>query len=688
MDSFSPEQVAGYFSINGRMAQHIHGYRYRQEQVKLAESIARSFLNSEFLVSETGTGVGKTYAYLIPAILWALDKKEKVVISTRTRALQQQLTSKDIPEIKKVLDCEFNVAEAKGRENYICWNKYMKILAGRKKLEIGEQAFIESILRWAEETKNGDRKELSLDSSLMKYWYVLSADRKSCLRDNCSFHEKCFRLKMLRSLEKADLIVTNHALLLSDIQAENSILPQYRYLIIDEAHTFDRLAFDHLSLRFSLSEISELLQMLYSREKGYERGYLQLLKGKYQTLQPLITETVNILERNLEIIFELFTVLNSNTVKKDQNFNQIINWQDHDSKWLNQAMDIYLDWQGQMNLLLTKLSSIKEKINDTNDNNELTVYLQSLDESSYIATTVMEENLERDDIITWLEYNHGQVVSVASSSLDTGIILNQRLYHNKESIIMVSATLATEGHFDYFISKMGLNALMADERVNTLLQQSPFNYDKQAELLIINDIPEPSQRDFIGALASTLSEIILTIKGKILVLFTARTQLNEIAKLLKPYCNLHYITLLVQYEDGEYNHLINEYLHNPRAVLMGVETFWEGIDLKGDALKCVVIVRLPFRSPSDPYCIAADRSCRLAKKNSFQHFMLPDATVRFKQGTGRLIRSEDDRGIVIVLDSRLENKPYSNVFKNSIPINNTHLLTRKHLQAYLKDYFK
>jgi len=686
MVDFSPRQIAEYFAPHGRMAELISGYRYREEQVRLAESIAASFLNQEFLVSEAGTGVGKTYAYLIPAILWALERKERVVISTRTRALQQQLTEKDLPDIKKVLEYEFDAVEAKGRENYLCWNKYMRILAGRRKFEAGEEEFVEAILRWAENTKSGDRKELDLDSSLMSRWGIVAADRKSCLRDNCPYHDKCFRIKMLKSLEKADLIVTNHALLLSDMLVENSILPQYSYLVVDEAHTFDRLAFDHLSLRFSLPEICETLELLFIREKGYERGYLQLLKGKYPGLKDLCLETVEILTANLGLLEKLFAALSRASLEKENNYARVIQWHDHDSKWFHESVALHAEWQASIQLLYEKLTAINEEIGESEENNELELLTQSLSEYSGIAAMIMDENLDKVDKITWLEYERGQVAAVASSSLDAGGILTERLYNKLESMVMVSATLAIEERFDYFLTRIGLNPLLADDRVNTLLQQSPFNYDEQARMLIIDDIPEPAEPGFAETVAGVLETLIMAMGGQVMVLFTARSQLREIATMLRPDCDFNGIKLLVQYEDGEFSHLIDEFVNSSNAVLMGVETFWEGIDLKGDVLKCVVIVRLPFRPPSDPYCTAADRSCRLENKNSFQHFMLPDATVRFKQGIGRLIRSEEDRGLVVLLDSRLEKKAYGRVFKNSIPIKNTEVLIRKQLPDYIKAF--
>ncbi|NLB87856.1 MAG: DEAD/DEAH box helicase [Syntrophomonadaceae bacterium] len=232
-----------FFREGNLLSDLIDNYTYRPNQVELADVIYKAFLDQEFLIAEAGTGVGKTYAYLIPTVLWALNEGEKVVISTKTKALQQQLVEKDIPNILRLLGTPLKVVEAKGRENYLCWNKYMKILAGRRAMTPEEAKFVEQILTWAEQTKIGDKKELGLKAELIKHWWIVAADRKSCAKENCRYHDKCFRLKMIRSLDKAEIIIVNHALLLSDIVVDNSILPEYKYLIIDEAHYIDREAF-------------------------------------------------------------------------------------------------------------------------------------------------------------------------------------------------------------------------------------------------------------------------------------------------------------------------------------------------------------------------------------------------------------------------------------------------------------
>jgi len=265
--------------------------------------------------------------------------------------------------------------------------------------------------------------------------------------------------------------------------------------------------------------------------------------------------------------------------------------------------------------------------------------------------------------------------------------LNEQLYRRLESLIMVSATLAVEDRFDYFLDKNGLMAPEINERVNTLLQRSPFDYGRQAVVFSIKDMPDPSSPEHSRETAQVVLNIMQSAGGGVLVLFTARRQMQEVAAILRPIAETMGMKLLVQEDTGTSGLLLDEFAGSSNAVLLGLETFWEGIDVKGDALRCVVIVKLPFRSPSDPFCIAGDKYCRSHRRNSFQHFMLPDGTMRFKQGTGRLIRSETDRGVIVVLDNRLEKSRYGSVFKNSIPIHRCIVVKKnevaKHIQSFL-----
>lgn len=679
--SFGREAVAVYFQPGGPMQQHITGYHHRDEQVNMAEAVAEALVNSEFLVAEVGTGVGKSFAYLVPAILWSKESGEKVVVSTRTRALQEQLTEHDIPDLRAVLGPGFIVAEAKGRDNYLCWNQYMSILAGRQVLESGQQDFITKVLAWAEGTESGDRKELGLPGEMMRHWGLLAASRRTCARDLCQYRDKCFRLKMLKRLEKADLIVVNHSLLLSDLQVDNSILPEYHYLIIDEAHTFERESFDKLSAVFSREECREVLKVLYSKERKHDRGYLQYLKGRYPNLVVGLNELSTMVYRCSELLEACFSAIKPGRGQEEHA--RVLDYQDFQSDWFNQLAENYNSWQHMMNLLIHRFAELKSELAGMDEEMQINTVIQSLREVSENAFMVMEDSIEHPDKIFWIDYQKAQPAALSSSSIRIGEHLYRRLFSKLESLIMVSATLTIEDSFNYFIEKNGLNCLDDRDRVQTLLQYSPFDYDHQALLLTVADLPDPTSPGFPAAVASSLKDILAVTQGRTMVLFTSRRELREASRALREWTENEGLCLLVQGEDGEFKRLMEMFVQAPNTVLMGLETFWEGVDLKGEVLKTLVMVRLPFRSPADPFCSAGERYFKLQRRSSFQGFMLPDAAVRFKQGAGRLIRSESDRGLLIVLDTRLEKRPYGQVFKNSIPIKKVVRLKKTDLPAFL-----
>ena len=684
MALYQMEKMADYFEPGGPVAKAVPGFVYRREQACLAQGIAEAFNNREFLVAEAGTGVGKTYAYLMPAFLWSFREKEKVVISTRTKALQQQIIGRDIPSLLEATGLELKYMEAKGRENYLCWNKYTSILAGKESLSEAQQQFITKILNWAERTRTGDKKELSLDADLMKHWPILAADRRGCRKDLCSYQDKCFRLKMMRNLHKADIIVVNHALLLSDLQVNHSLLPEYKYLIIDEAHHFDRESFDKLAYTFSYLESSDLLKALYYKDKKFARGYLQHLKSRYPHLLEGLNGASELVARSMEGLDDIFSILSSRC--RESSYSMVIEDGHLEQSWFVQLIDAYLEWQGNLRVLIGQLRSLQQELSGREEEGEINSFLGILQEVAENACLIMEENLDRKDCINWIEYKNGLAVAITSSYVMIGDILRERLYNHLESLIMVSATLAIEGRFDYYLDKVGLSYYHSDERIKTILQQSPFDYENQAILYTVSNMPPPNSREHSPAIARVLLDIIDATGGGILVLFTARKQLQEVAQAIGPGCRAQGINLLVQAPNGSSGLLLEEFVASKDAVLLGLETFWEGVDVKGDSLRCVVIAKLPFRSPSDPFCMAADKNCRFQRRNSFQHFMLPDGAMRFKQGTGRLIRSETDRGVVVVLDHRLEKSSYGKTFKNSIPIVKTLSLAEKDLAREIRRF--
>ncbi|MGI5922151.1 MAG: ATP-dependent DNA helicase [Syntrophomonadaceae bacterium] len=681
MDKSYFDQVMYYIGSGGLMEKAMPGFVNRMEQVHMAGEVSRALNEEMFLAAEVGTGVGKTYAYLVPAIIWAVNQKEKVVISTRTKALQQQLTERDLPDLQTVLEFEFKFAEAKGRENFLCWNKYQRIISGRQKLDSHEEQFITAVLSWAERTRTGDNKELAISGDLMAHWPILASDRRSCMNTECRYRDKCFRLKMMKRLEKADIIVVNNALLLADMIVDNSILPEYHYLVLDEAHSFNREAFDKLSNRFSLNETVELYYWLHN-QKG--RSYLYYLKNRFPQYSSEISEINHLVERGIELTQNFFTSINQViSYPGDFSFTHIIENRSRDNKWYEEAFPLYQNWRDNNYLLIKKLEDLSQGLTGEEES-ELTSAQTALSDIGDKLYYLMEEDIGGSDKIAWIEYIKGKAISVCSSVINTGELIDNLLYSKLKSLIMVSATLTVEDQFNYFIDRNGLSYYAQNGRFLFLLEKSPFDYEKNACLYVLSDMPDPNTEKFDEAVKQTLDDIISSLGGRIMILFTSRKQLNDVASYLRPRCEQNSLKLLVQGEDGSFGTLINEFISSPNAVLMGVETFWEGIDLKGDVLKCLVIVKLPFRAPTEPYCSAADKYCRANRQSSFMNFTLPDATVRFKQGVGRLIRSEADSGIVIVLDTRLINRPYGPTMTNSIPIQNIKTATRASLKQLLK----
>lgn len=682
------ENLLAYFNSEKGLASLIDGYRRRDQQLRLAEAVMQALENKEFLLAEVGTGVGKTFAYLIPALLWSAYTGERVVVATRTKALQQQVVKKDIPALHRMLELDFRWAEAKGRENYLCWNKYISIITGRKSLDSEESEFVTAILTWAENTGTGDRSELNISSRLVKHWDLLASQRHTCLRDTCSYREKCFRTKMLKRLEQAQIIVANHALLLSDLMIDNQILPEYKVLVIDEAHNFDREAFDKCSCAFAWYEVLETLGQLCSSPSRKEAGLLQRLKGNYPEMTGELDETIIYSDRLRDFTLRFFALLNRlNKAGPNQNHALVLDSQLLEGREFEHLHEAYREWQDLAQLLLSLMRELRGLVAGQNEEIEMNGLVSRLQIQAEAAFYIMEENLGRIDFLHWVEFEDRQAISLAASPVGMSELLYQRLFSKLESVILVSATMTVNRSFSYPIERLGLEPIGDEERLLTVLEDSPFPYEKQACLLVLSDMPPPESRDFAALAARAVLDAAEAAQGATMVLFTSRQQLSDVSLMIRPLLERQGFNLLVQNEDGDFSTLLTRFTTSGKSVLMGLDMFWEGIDLPGELLRCLVIVRLPFRPPNEPYSSACIRDCLLKSRNAFQHFSLPDATVRFKQGVGRLIRSEEDRGIVVVLDPRLITKGYGRVFLTSIPIPKHLAVSREELPGRIREWF-
>ncbi len=679
------QSIESIFVPDGPLAKVLDGYIYREEQVRFAQAVGEALQDEHFLVAEAGTGVGKTYGYLVPALLWALQNREKLVVSTKTKALQQQIVDRDLPQLAQALDLDFKYVEAKGRENYLCWNKYQRILSGRKALEKDQIEFFQKMMTWAEATRSGDRKELGLSPELMLHWSVVMADRNSCLREKCQYHDKCFRLRMIKSMAKADLIVTNHALLLSDVLVDNHILPEFTSLIIDEAHTFIKETFDRLAFRFSQNDFLRLLGLLHQQERRARRGFLVHLRSQFTRLGPYLDECEKLAAGLSQATKKLFAGFTKGlALPSNYSFTHILTFDDREQGWMAEILAIYTqEFNPGLDLLVQRLDDLVRELDGEDENSDLLELVSALRDAGNTLFSILMEELNREHTVTWVDFSQGQAAALCAGGVDTGSLLAGQLYSRLKSLVMVSATLAVEGKFDNFIARAALYDMGREGRLITHLEHSPFDYDRQAALYVVEDMPDPGSHSFNAAVFHVLENIFAARGGQTMVLFTSRQQLQEASLALRPFCQKQSLNLLVQHEDGDFASLMDDFVYEDNSILMGVETFWEGIDLRGDVLRCLVIVKLPFRSPSDPYCSAWEQYYQNARQSSFKHFMLPDAALRFKQGVGRLIRSETDRGAVVVLDKRLVNRQYGQVFRTSIPIQNLILIPREHLAGEL-----
>ncbi|MDR1160388.1 MAG: hypothetical protein LBK69_07170, partial [Syntrophomonadaceae bacterium] len=478
--NFDVEKIISLFSENGPIARKKDNYKHRSEQVKLAESICGALHNQEYLLAEAGTGIGKTYAYLVPAVFWALYSEEKVVISTKTKALQKQITDVDIPELQKMLGCNFKWAQATGRENYLCLHKYNLIKNGRKNLNKEQIKMTEAILNWAETTDTGDRQELNLPDQFMKEWGVVGAHRKNCLKDNCRFREQCFYVRMLKKMYEASVIVVNHALLMADIAVGYALLPEYHYLIIDEAHNLEKEAFDRLCCRFSRYDTEETLKSLCG-ENLVSAGLLKNIEDYYPSLRTEIADIRNLSASFREYNNELFAELET-LVDFDGNLSGMkILAPAQASEECGELSVTHQKWQDTINLIIEKMGKLCRKIVEGDyEEGDLSLTISVLREISDYAFKNIAEDSYNENYIQWLEYEHGKVTAYCSSPINVGETLSERLYTNLDSLIMVSATLAVAGEFDFMIRKLGLEVFEKEDRLRTVMEKSPFPYDENA----------------------------------------------------------------------------------------------------------------------------------------------------------------------------------------------------------------
>lgn len=698
--SLEPFLVEETLGKDGALSRKLPGFEYRPQQAEVMAMVIQALNEGKHLVMEAGTGTGKSLAYLIPAINWAQNNGEKVVVSTHTISLQEQLWGKDIPLLQSLLPRPFRAALVKGRGNYLCLRKWFQVEENLESFSAADRRFLIRLVNWLAGTDTGDRGELNLNAVELETWNHIAADSDSCAGSRCRWcHDYCFLMRARREAEKADLLVINHSLLLSDLKSENKVLPEYNHLIIDEAHHLEETATKHLGTVVTRDGSIRLLESL-GRESGRTPGYLFLLRkngerarGLEETIQ---ADLLRRLEETQRAVCDAITAArqffalvylglnnNENIDYSGDRVTRRIRPQDRTGAWWLNLEAERDNFSYLLQALTGKLTGISvllddivgsygQMIGDPRDVAALAKSVRELDEAVRATTGADDERQ-----VYWLEGEPGNEsghLSIHTAPVEVDGLLSDQIFSRKRSVILTSATLSTAGSFDHFLERTGLH-LADPERVLMKSVSSPFQFDEQVLLCIPSDIVPPEEggdEAYARAVAPVIKDICLAMEGRVMVLFTSYRLLTEIYEQVAADLSHSNIRLLAQRIDGSQARLLEEFQRSDRAVIFGTAGFWEGVDIKGEKLSCVIMVKLPFSPPSLPVIEARMELLQKEQKNGFYHYLLPAAVIRFKQGFGRLIRSGSDHGVVVVLDKRLVDKNYGRKFLASLPVK-THI---------------
>jgi len=676
-----------YETAKDRLRSSFLHYEERPEQEAMIHEVYDAFRGGKHLLIEAGTGTGKSLAYLIPALYMSLTEGRRVVVSTHTINLQEQLRSRDIPLLQNISPLPFRAAVLKGRNHYLCLRKFEHRLAGRD-FENRDQAIAAAqILVWLGETERGDDEELQLSARGKDFWRSVESDTNSCLNRACPWFKRCFYHRSRHEASVSDVVITNHSLLLTDIRAENRVIPPYDLLVVDEAHHFEQTASKHMGVEVSYFGILNTLNFLVKDAKsGQLPAVIHQLTGSMhddaqawaERLEQLVPKFQEVKEDWERLSGLLFAYAERSSGGQGDSYVYRLNRNKPPEGW-----DDCVILEDRIYLHLTEICREMDKVLTSMKEADGSFDLQSA--ATDLSGQVFVLNRMRDSLrflmrmddenyVYWIEaspfYKH-RSLTFMSVPIDVSGMLAEQVFSRKDSIVLTSATLTVNETFEYAVNQLGLDRL-EDKQVKTVLLPSPFQYEKQALVLIPRDFPEirgsNADAKFLEQLATSLSELALVTEGRMLVLFTSYKMLKQVHGELKLRLTGHHIQVLGQgIESSNRSKLIRMFQETSRCVLLGTSSFWEGVDVPGDALSLLAIVRLPFQPPNHPYVEAKSEYMKSRQQNPFMKYSVPQAVIQFKQGFGRLVRTVHDRGIAVVYDTRVIDTQYGKYFLRSLP---------------------
>jgi predicted DnaQ family exonuclease/DinG family helicase len=710
------DRIAAYLSDSGDLSRAIPNFEQRDQQIEMARQIATTFNDSRFLVVEAGTGTGKSMAYLLPTVEWAVQNRannERVLISTNTKNLQEQLFLKDLPTVLAVSNQKFKAVLLKGKSNYLCLDKWKLTLTDMdKRLSPQERTRILPLISWAEQTSTGDIAE-NIGFQLNQNWGLwgkLIAENNYCPGRSCKFYNDCFLMRVRNNARRADIVVVNHSLLFSDLITDNSILGEYHNVIIDEAHNIEKTAGEYLGVRFNWWSFRNIYHKLYEEEPRKAGTLVQLefrlTQGNQnrEDAERLLKHVNRLKTACLEfkrVTNQFFTELNHNLRDRYQNkskgeFDETKIRYFKNFRYFNDLFDLtedlktcIINCKNHIAHILNGFDEIRPDSFQFQD--QIHRELISLETDFETLFTSFEFCLmaDADDYVYWLELplrKESTDVSFNAVPLNIAQLLKQTLYDHLKTAMFTSATLAVDTSFEYYNKRIGLDRV-EHTQVGELLLGSPFDFANQLLLGIADFIDDPRGDAFPDQLSSIIKEIHYNHPTGLLALFTNYSTLNYLYEQLKTHFEMEKVLLLAQGKSGSRTGIINQFREDRNSILLGTDSFWEGIDVPGDALEMLIITKLPFDVPTEPLIAAKLEKIKQAGGNPFVEYSVPEAIIKFRQGFGRLIRHKNDIGVVLVCDNRLNRMRYGQQFLNSLPVPATVYTERETLYSDLTNWF-
>lgn len=664
-----------FFEPDGPLAQQSEAFHYRPQQLGMNKTIISAFTEKKHGIIEAGTGTGKSFAYLVPSLLWAHENNCRVIVSTNTIALQEQLFHSDVPFLKQVLNYDFPVALSKGRSNYLCVRRHELYKNQLQNMLWSEKIFFAGLLYWLSQTIDGDKESLNLNKMEHQFWSNVSSQTETCLGNKCPYFRRCYFMQNKKACENASLIITNHALLLQDIKLGGQVLPGYDHVIIDEAHNLE----DETTKQFTESMDLEFLRKS-AKQLIRNNSLLNRIVQKLNHLPGagdiplLVQDNIKQLEDDIHVLDGYITTAADypHTIGALAHGNERrVTANERASKWWPEfehnitqigLLTITIDRR------LTRIHNELELVDGIEDLFRELVFTQSW----FKGQAALAEDFVKGDnpsSVYWFNYINntwGNNLILSIAPIDAMPILKEFLFDANDSVVLTSATLAVSKTLKYAAETY----LLQENDYLSYITPSPFDYQQQSLIAIPNDNPDytiTGEKAYSDMVISNLEKLILAVTGGMLVLFTSYTMLNKVYFALKRNPALSQYNILAHGQDGSRTSIIQSLNHSDHTVVLGASSFWEGIDVKGIGLTTVVIVKLPFLPPTRAVTSAKLEHLAQQGKNSFSHYSLPQAVLKFRQGCGRLIRTNTDWGAIVILDNRIISKSYGREFLNSLP---------------------